>query len=670
MCIGFGSEISGDLAIADQREWLVTNGLGSYASGTVGGTLTRSYHGLLIAALKPPVNRTLLVTKVDETVQYGDRTFPLFSNRWSNDSVDPAGNRYIQSFFQDGTIPTWQFTFGDALLEKRIWMQPGAHTTYVSYRLKRGGQPLKLSLKTLVNYRSHHGGTTHYAMAIEPVAHGVKVTAYDGATPFYLLSDRGTSQIAKPKDWYVGFKLNVEAYRGLNDLDDNLHASTLEVTLDQQEQSLTWIASTEPNPTLAGEQAIGDRQAYEQTLLSHWQVAQPAASKIAPDWVKQLVLAADQFIVERTVNQRPGKSVIAGYHWFNDWGRDTMISLPGLTLTTGRPEIAEQILRTFAEYISQGMLPNRFPDGKEQLSDSDYNTVDATLWYFEALRHHYVTTGNDSLIRDLFPKLQEIINHHRQGTRYNIKLDPNDGLLTAGVDGVQLTWMDAKVNGFVVTPRRGKPVEVNALWYNALRTMSKFAMHLGQSPGEYNMLADTTHRGFQRFWNNDVGYCFDVLDGPDSKNDPSLRPNQLFALSLPESLLTSDQAKKVLDACGQMLLTPHGVRSLTPNHAQYRGQYSGDQFNRDTAYHQGTVWGWLIGALALAYARTYGDPNKALQFLEPMAYHLQTAGLGSISEIFDGDASYHPRGCIAQAWSVAELLRVWVALTLSKPAQS
>ena len=666
MATKFGSEISGDLAIADQREWLVTNGLGSYASGTVGGTLTRSYHGLLIAALNPPINRTLLVTKLDETVQYGDRTFPIFSNRWSDGSISPGGNQYIQSFFLNETVPTWQFALGDALLEKRIWMQPGAHTTYVSYQLKRGTQPLKLSLTTLVNYRSHHGGTTRRSMALESVDHGVKVTAYDGATPFYLLSDRGSSQIAQPNDWYSGFKLDVEAYRGLNPFDDNLHASTLEVTLDQQTDSFTFVASTESNPTLDGATALRDRQTYEQGLLNNWQSAQPDAAKIAPDWIKQLVLAADQFIVDRTVDNQPGKSVIAGYHWFNDWGRDTMISLPGLTLITGRTDIAEQILRTFAKYISQGMLPNRFPDGSEQLGDGDYNTVDATLWYFEALRHHYMMTQNDTLIRDLFPKLQEIITYHRQGTRYNIKLDPNDGLISAGADGVQLTWMDAKVNGIVITPRRGKPVEVNALWYNALETMSKFAMQLGQDPSEYNTLAASTQKGFQRFWNNQTGYCFDVLDGPDGNADPTLRPNQLLALSLPGSLLTSDQAKKVLDACGRMLFTPHGVRSLTPDDSQYKGHYGGDQFKRDSAYHQGTVWGWLIGPFALAYSRTYNDPDKALQFLEPMAYHLHMSGMGSISEIFDGAAPNHPRGCIAQAWSVAEVLRTWVEITLSK----
>lgn len=674
MSIAFGSEISGDLTIADQREWLVTNGLGSYASGTVGGTLTRSYHGLLIAALNPPVDQTLMVTKADETVQYGNRpfTFTLFSNRWASGAVAPQGNQYIQSFYLDNTIPTWQFAFADALLEKRIWMQPGANTTYVSYQLKRGTQPLQLSLKILVNYRSHHGGTTHRVMKIEPFDRGVRVTAYEGSVPFYLLSDRGISQIANPGDWYNGFRLDVEAERGLNNIDDNLHASTIEVTLNQQEPFFTFVASTEQNPVLNGAKALSDRQTYDQKILTSWQLAQPDVSKTAPDWINQLVFAADQFIVDRTVTmpggvQQPGKSVVAGYHWFNDWGRDTMISLPGVTLITGRAEIAEQILRTFANFISQGMLPNRFPDGTKQLSDDDYNTVDATLWYFEALRYYHTTTGNENLIQDLFLKLQEIIQHHCEGTRYNIKLDPNDGLLSSGEAGVQLTWMDVKLkDGTVVTPRWGKPIEVNALWYNALRTMSKFATKLGKDPSEYNKLADAAHKGFQRFWNSNTGYCFDVLDGPDGHSDPTLRPNQLFALSLPESLLSTEQAKKVLDVCGQYLLTPHGMRSLDPTNNLYQGHYGGNQSQRDKVYHQGTVWGWLIGPFALAYARIYDDPDKALQFLQPMSYHLTTAGLGSISEIFDGDAPYHPRGCIAQAWSVAEVLRAWVEIMRSK----
>ncbi|MEM6612994.1 MAG: amylo-alpha-1,6-glucosidase, partial [Cyanobacteria bacterium P01_C01_bin.72] len=471
---------------------------------------------------------------------------------------------------------------------------------------------------------------------------------------------------------YQNFQLPREAYRGLNDRDSHLHVATFSATL-QPGESLTFVASTAiPNALtgqsleldhadvlsrlLDGKQALSDRYSYEQELIEAWQAANPDLT--TPKEIGQLVLAADQFLVERQVdNNVAGKSIIAGYHWFNDWGRDTMISLPGLTLATGRPEIARLIITTFAEYISQGMLPNRFPDG-DRLTDADYNTVDATLWYFEAVRQYYAQTKDQEFLQDIFPKLAEIIDWHRRGTRFGIKLD-EDGLLKAGVEGVQLTWMDALVNGEVITPRYGKPIEVNALWYNALRTMAAFATTLGQAASQYQQMAEATQKGFARFWNQATGYCYDVLDSPDGTNDPSLRPNQIFALSLPECPLTREQQQGVIQACQQSLLTSYGLRSLERHNAQYQGHYGGDQYQRDSSYHQGTVWGWLMGSFALAHFRVYGDRDRALSFLEPMVDHLNNAGLGSISEIFDGDAPFPPRGCIAQAWSVAEVLRAW-----------
>jgi predicted glycogen debranching enzyme len=350
-----------------------------------------------------------------------------------------------------------------------------------------------------------------------------------------------------------------------------------------------------------------------------------------------------------------GRSVIAGYHWFSDWGRDTMIALPGLTLATGRPQIAESILRTFARYVDRGMLPNRFPDAGEA---PEYNTVDATLWYFEAIRAYHALTADDQLLRELFPVLKEIIYWHRHGTRYRVHVDPADGLLYAGEPGVQLTWMDAKVGDWVVTPRTGKPVEINALWYNALRAMEGFALRLGRSSASYARAAERALHGFQRYWNDASGYCFDVLDGPQG-NDPSLRPNQLLAVSLPHSPLGSAQQRAVVDTCSRRLLTSLGLRSLASEDADYKGHYGGDLRRRDAAYHQGTVWGWMIGPFVSAYLRVYRDPAAALTFLEPFAYHLLDHGLGSISEIFDGDSPFTPRGCIAQAWSVAEVLRAW-----------
>lgn len=659
MSIQFGREICGNLDQAESREWLVTNGRGSYASGTVAGLSTRGYHGLLVAALQPPLQRTLLLAKLDETAEYEGNSYPLFANRWLDGTVAPQGYRHIESFYLEGTVPVWNFACGGALLEKRIWMQPGSDTTYIYYYLRRAKRSLKLSIKAFVNYRDYHSRThaqespaQDWRMNVAPIEYGVGVTVFPRAQPLYLLTDSGN--VSPDHEWYYGFELAAEKERGLNDIDDHLHAATFEATLEPG-SSFTFVASTQPNPHLNGAVALDFRHQYEQKLIADWQAKRLPQEPQAPDWVQQLVLAADQFIVER----QSGKTIIAGYHWFTDWGRDTMISLPGLTLATNRPEIADSILRTFGQYISQGMLPNRFPDDNQPPTEDDYNTVDATLWYFEAIRLYHATTGDDQLLADLFPKLAEIVEFHRQGTRYNIRLDPSDGLLYAGQAGVQLTWMDAKVGDWVVTPRIGKPVEVNALWYNALRTMSQFAQKLGKPYQDYDAMADATQKGFSRFWNDAKGYCFDVLDGP-SGNDASLRPNQIFAVSLPQSPLTAAQQRQVVEACERSLLTSHGLRSIAPEEPQYIGHYGGDQLNRDGAYHQGTVWEWLIGPFVLAHLRVFNNPSLARQYLEPMQHHLYTGGVGTISEIFNGDAPMEPKGCIAQAWSVAEVLRAWL----------
>ncbi|MEM9136722.1 MAG: amylo-alpha-1,6-glucosidase, partial [Cyanobacteria bacterium P01_F01_bin.42] len=382
---------------------------------------------------------------------------------------------------------------------------------------------------------------------------------------------------------------------------------------------------------------------------------------VSPDWIQQLVLAADQFIVDRPLSEDPkGKTVIAGYPWFGDWGRDTMIALPGLTIATGRPELAGKIISTFSRYLDQGMLPNVFPEVGEQ---PEYNTVDAILWYFEAVRAYYSATQDRDLIQQIFPALVEVIEWHQRGTRYGIHLEA-DGLLYAGEPGVQLTWMDAKVGDWVITPRIGKPIEINALWYNALRTMVSLAGELNLPAQDFNRLAEKAIAGFQRYWLEEKGYCADVLDGPDG-NDEALRPNQIFAVMLPDlscpwaALLEKAQQKSVVDTCSRALVTSYGLRSLAPDHPDYVGTYSGDQLQRDQAYHQGTVWGWLIGPFIQAHLRAYGDPTQAQSFLMPMVNHLQTHGVGSLSEIFEGDAPFYPRGCVAQAWSVAEVLRTW-----------
>jgi predicted glycogen debranching enzyme len=614
--------------MAEAREWLVTNGIGGFGSGTVSGQLTRRYHGYLLAALDPPLGRTLLLAKLDETVYTDGASYPLFTNQWAGGHIDPHGYRHIERFTLGSSIPTWRFALGSLdRIEKRLWMAPGANTTYIHYTLARAERPHRIELKAFANYRDYHS-LTHGGegqIAVEPVARGLRINADSGAVPFYLLSDR--AEVSPAYEWVSGFELAVERYRGMEHSDDHLLVGRFQATLAPGD-NLTLVASTAGDPVLDGRSALEERRRYERALVVQAGLAAETTSKpeettpkpkeIAPAWVQRLVLAADQFIVERPLpGGADGKSIIAGYPWFGDWGRDTMISLPGLALVTGRSDVARTILRTYARYVDGGMLPNRFPDSGQA---PEYNTVDATLWYFQAIRAYHAATGDDELLSELFPVLAEIIAQHRRGTRYHIGLDAADGLLYAGRPGVQLTWMDAKVDEWVVTPRIGKPVEVNALWYNALTTMARFARRLGEPDGGYEAAAALTGQGFQRFWHEAAGYCYDVLD---------------------------------------RLLTPYGLRSLAPDDAAYQGHYGGDIMARDGAYHQGTVWGWLLGPYCLAHYRVYGDREQALLLLAPMAEHLDEAGLGSLSEIFDGERPFSPRGCFAQAWSVAEVLRAW-----------
>lgn len=660
--VEFGREICCSLANAEQREWLVTNGIGGFASGTIAGLTTRRYHGLLVAALKPPLGRTLLVAKMEETAEYGETKYALSANRWADAVVSPQGYIFVERFRLEGTTPVWTFALADALLEKRIWMQPGANTTFVQYLLISGSRRLNLELKALVNYRDYHAATHagDWQMQIEGTEHGLRVVAFEGATPFYLLS--ASAKVKPDHIWYRNFYWSHEHERGLDDREDHLYAGTFHASL-QEGESIAVVCSTEANPELNGIDAYERHLARQHDLLDRWTRAQPEQEpeqkRAAPRWIKQLVLAADQFIVNRFVQNDPDAcSVIAGYPWFGDWGRDTMIALPGLVLATGRSELARNILRTFGRFVDCGMLPNVFPDAEEVPA---YNSVDATLWYVEALRQYFIVTADKTLVEELFPVLADIIEWHQRGTRFGIRVDPNDGLLYAGEPGVQLTWMDAKVADWVVTPRMGKPIEVNALWLNALVTMAQFARTIGRRTEAYEYLAKCARMGFKRFWNESVKYCFDVIDGPEPW-DSSLRPNQIFAVSLPESALTAEQQLAVVDACSRHLLTSYGLRSLSPDHANYQGRYGGGPRERDAAYHQGTVWGWLVGPFVVAHLRIYRDPIRAASFLEPFANHLCGYGLGTAGEIFDGDPPFAPRGCIAQAWTVAELLRAWTAI--------
>lgn len=650
--IDFDRSTCCDFQMASTKEWIITNGIGGYGMGTVAGVLTRRYHGLLVAALKPPLARTLLLTKFDETAIYDSSTYHLYCNQWQPDDIEAHGLSYLERFHLEGTTPVWTYTCADALLEKRVWMQYGANTTYVCYTLTRASMKLRLSIKALVNFRDHHANTTgaDTQLRVTRVDQGLQVDGPSATQPFYLRASGGT--LVPDQNWYLNFFHAVEAYRGQVEYDDNLYAGVFEIVL-QPGDSFTLVASTDPHASLDGASALAEHVAYERELLmtSGWQDAPPE--------IRQLVLAADQFVVNRpSAHDAEGKTVIAGYPWFEDWGRDTMISLTGLTLSTHRPTIARSILRTFAGLVSQGMLPNRFT---ELGIEPEYNTVDATLWYFEAIRAYYDATQDRDFLVEIYPVLQSIIEWHQKGTRYQIHLDTHDGLIYAGEAGVQLTWMDAKVEGWVVTPRIGKPVEINALWHNALLFMTRVAALLGQSPTDYQVMADQAAQGLKKFWNARTGYCYDVLDGPNG-HEPNLRPNQLIALALPECPLTPDQQRSVVDVCARHLYTPHGLRSLTPDSPDYQGKYGGDLRTRDAAYHQGTVWGWLMGPFIMGHLRVYQNPAVAKSYLWPFLREINQHGLGTLSEIADGDAPFTPRGCMAQAWSVAQALLAWEAI--------
>jgi len=656
--IEFGREICGSLEIAEQREWLVTNGVGGYASGTVGGNLTRRYHGLLIAALHPPLGRTQFVAQLEETANYDGSSYALGTNRWASGAVEPKGYLNLESFHLEGTSPVWRFAPADALLEKRIWMRQGENTTYVQYSLLRGSGPVRLAVKALVNYRDFHSNTHagDWRMQVGSVQNGIQITAFDGAVPFYILG--ANARFEQKHEWYRDFFLSEERARGLDDREDYLFVAAMHVELVAG-QSVTFVFTAHPITELEGARALVEQTERERKLISKWSESDSAAVSGAPAWVRQLVLAADQFIVKRVLPEEPeGQSILAGYHWFGDWGRDTMIALPGLTLTTGRPEVARKILFAFAHYVDEGMLPNNFPDGGSQ---PKYNTVDAALWYFEAVRQYFEATKDEEAVSQLYTVLTQVIRAYVKGTRYRIQVDEADGLVYAGEEGVQLTWMDAKVGDWVVTPRIGKPVEVNALWYNALHTMARLAPVAGASAEPFQKRAEKVKQSFAKFWNSRANCCYDVIDDPRNGNDATLRPNQIFAVSLPESPLSPKQQKAVVDVCARRLLASYGLRSLAPGEPGYQGHYHGGPRERDAAYHQGTVWGWLLGPFALAHLRVYGDRKTALSFLEPLGIRIYAEGLGSLSEIFDGDPPFTPRGCIAQAWTVAEVLRAWRA---------
>ncbi len=654
--IRFGRAICGDLGQAERREWWLGNGLGAYAAGTVAGTLTRRYHGLLIAPVFPPLGRWLVFAKADATLLDGDREIPLFSNCWGGGAVGPEGHVHLESFHLHGRMPVWRYALGDRTVEKRIWLEPDAHAVYVAYRLETvdSDQDLRLQVRLLVNARDHHvdmapGGFTPRA---EMVGDQLHVVCPDRFT----LRFQAPGGALKPEwDWIENFDLPVERERGLPDRDAHLSIGQAVLTL----RPGVWVGVV----ASLHEEASADLDAALQRFLDREialiERARPHLAGSPPDWIEQLVLAADSFLFARPLPDLPdGESVIAGYPWFGDWGRDTMIALPGLTLATGRFDSARCILLTFARFVNQGMLPNVFPGAGET---PDYNTVDAGLWYFEAWRAYLEASNDWPVLAEVFPVLADMIDWHVRGTRYRIGMDATDGLLHAGEPGVQLTWMDAKVGDWVVTPRIGKPVEINALWYNALAIMAGFAERLGQPSAPYAELAAKVRQGFQRFIRPDGAGLFDVLDGPDG-DDPTPRPNQIFAVSLPHSPLDAEIQQIVVRVCGRELLTSYGLRSLAPDHPDYRPYYLGGVWERDGGYHQGPVWAWLLGHYALAEYRMHGDAAVAQARLKPIRDHLLDAGLGTVSEILDGAPPHVPRGAPAQAWSVACVLEAWQRL--------
>jgi len=656
--IQFGKEMCGDLDAVLRKEWLETNGLGGFASSTIIGLNTRRYHGLLVAATKPPVGRVVMLSKLEETLFIESQPFDLSANRYPG-VVHPQGLRYLKQFRLD-PFPVFTYEIEGIEIEKTVFMIHGENSTIVHYELTKNNHPeriknLRLELRPLIAFRDYHS-TTHENGAInreiEQRPGLATITPYQGLPSLHLAHN--AAELRKTGDWYRNFEYDVERERGLDFSEDLFNPCVLRFDL-RLRRPASVIVSTDPHDAA---QVAEYRQA-EIMRRRNVTVSSPVASVIDHDaFAQDLAVAADQYIVSRGDQ----KTVIAGYHWFSDWGRDTMIALPGLTLPTGRHDVARSILRTFAQHVDRGMLPNRFPDAGET---PEYNTVDATLWFFEAARAYLAYTGDLEFVRnELCPVFTDIISWHVRGTRYGIKVD-SSGLLSSGEAGVQLTWMDAKVGDWVVTPRRGKPVEIQALWYNALCIMEDLARKFADEPGQkrYRNMATVASWSFNRlFWNESVGCLYDVTNG--APPDPSIRPNQIFAVSLTHSMLSPERAQKVVAKVQEHLLTPYGLRSLASTDPQYRGRYTGSPVERDDAYHQGTVWPWLLGHFITAYVKVNGGSDAARsqagEWLEPLREHLTDGGLGHISEIFDGDAPQLPRGCIAQAWSVAEILRAYI----------
>ena len=671
--IAFGPDVCRDFGQAVRKEWLETNGLGGYASSTIIGANTRRYHGLLVAALAPPTRRTVLLSKLEETLAVREVEYDLSCNQYPG-AVHPQGHRHLREFRLD-PFPTFVYEVGDGRatrLEKTVAMCRGWNAVIVRYRVLDSAGTASLIVRPLVNCRDYHHLTRenpHFDTSAEVsgARDRISMQPYPGVPALHIALHG--AYFESWGDWYRNFEYAQEAARGLDFREDQYSPGFFTCALDPGETG--YLAASLGGPIEADPEAMmeaeRERRAFligsgagrddpRDRLATYLGTPAPTAPSWegAPEGLRALVSAADAFLVGRGDDGGEGapQGVVAGYHWFEEWGRDAMISLPGLALVTGRFGGARSVLRTFAEHCSEGMIPNRIPDAAET---PEYNTVDATLWMFWAAHKYLDYTGDRAFVlKELAPVLSDVVAWHLRGTRYGIKVDA-DGLVRAGEPGTQLTWMDAKVGDWVVTPREGKPVEINALWHHALGFLEELGVeHAGPR-------AEEVAREFAaRFWNERVGHLNDVVDGSGG-DDASLRPNQILAVSLPYPILDTDRARRVVDAVKRDLLTPYGLRTLSPHDPRYRGRYEGDQRARDGAYHQGTVWPWLLGPFITAYVGTSADraaaQREARGWLTPLWEHLREAGLGQISEVFDGDAPHHARGCIAQAWSAAEILR-------------
>src|SRR5688572_7405862 len=675
--IDVGKVDRGEARLLLHQQWLVTNGLGGYASGTISGAVTWRYHGLLIAALPAPLGRTHMLNHLSESVRLKDgRVFHFGGGEASEREEKEHERNYLTEFRVENQLPFWRYEIEGVVIEKRLLMLYLQNTIHVTYSVI-SGEEVTLELRPSMHFRPFEGNVgAALSSEYEVRARGKKFEIHAGqeypALRVYVQGQDAqfTNDGGSTRDIFY----ERDAERGYESSGSLWSPGFFTVPL-QQGASVTLIASTEDWRTIS---ALDPEAAYTTERDRRQRLLRIANEKAQEGTAAELVLAADQFIMTPAGRVRDAararasgdelRSVIAGYHWFTDWGRDTMISLEGLTITTGRYHEAAWILRTFAHYVKDGLIPNMFPEGQ---NEGLYHTADATLWFFQALHRYTRATGDRETLVQLLPTLRDIVEHHLRGTHYGIGVDPKDGLLRQGQEGYQLTWMDAKVGDWVVTPRRGKAVEINALWYNALCLLEGWLAEEGKN-AEANKIkehAERTRDCFnERFWNASQKCLFDVLDG-ESGNDPAIRPNQIFSISLTHPVLAREYWEPVLNVVREKLLTPVGLRSLSREHRDYKAKYFGDLRARDAAYHQGTVWGWLIGPFIDAWIKVYPEKRgEARKFLEGFVPHLNEGCVGSISEVFDAEAPYTQRGCIAQAWSVAEVLRCFVLTAEEKTA--